>query len=134
MHMMAPQFAPVNSLQSNPPASSSSEDFSSAAQKKKTSQWTETEEKILIELFSENEEKLRYEAYNLPEWESIAKQLHARCRREHVSSDTGVVNAVGVARTHIKKFKRRISNCLDQNRIILLSIEVFNPFVDRHCF
>ena len=56
MHMMAPQFAPVNSLQSDPPASSSSEDFSSAAQKKKTSRWTETEEKILIELFSENEE------------------------------------------------------------------------------
>ena len=45
MHMMAPQFAPVNSLQSDPPASSSSEDFSSAAQKKKTSRWTETEEK-----------------------------------------------------------------------------------------
>ena len=35
MHMMAPQFAPVNSLQSDPPASSTSEDLSSAAQKKK---------------------------------------------------------------------------------------------------
>ena len=35
MHMMAPQFAPVNST---------SEDVSSAAQKKKTSRWTETEE------------------------------------------------------------------------------------------
>ena len=31
MHMMAPQFAPVNSLQSDPPASSTSEDLSSAA-------------------------------------------------------------------------------------------------------
>ena len=47
---------------------------------------------------------------------------------------TGVVNATRVARTHIKKFKRRISNSLDHDRIILLSIEVFNPFVDRHCF
>ena len=66
MHMMTPQFAPVNSLQSDPPASSTSEDLSSAAQKK-TSRWTETEEKILIELFDENEEKLRYKAYNSPE-------------------------------------------------------------------
>ena len=64
MHMMAPQFAPVNSLQSDPPASSTSEDLSSTAQKKKTSRWTETEEKILIELFGENEEKLRYKASN----------------------------------------------------------------------
>ena len=45
MRMMAPQFAPVNSLQSDPPASFTSEDLSSAAQKKKTSRWTETEEK-----------------------------------------------------------------------------------------
>ena len=64
MHMMAPQFAPVNSLQLDPPASSTSEDLSSAAPKKKTSRWTETEEKVLIELFGENEEKLPYKAYN----------------------------------------------------------------------
>ena len=87
MHMMAPQFAPVNSLQSDPPASSTSEDLSNAAQKKKTSRWTEAEEKIVIGLFGENEEKLRYKASNSPEWESIGKQLHERCRREHVSSD-----------------------------------------------
>ena len=85
MHMMAPQFAPVNSLQTDPSASSTSEDLSSAAQNKKTSRWTETEEKILIELFGENEEKLRYKAYTSPEWESIAK--HERRSREHVSSD-----------------------------------------------
>ena len=66
MYMMTPEFAPVNSLQSDPPASSTSEDLSSAAQKK-TSRWTETEEKILMELFDENEEKLRYKAYNSPE-------------------------------------------------------------------
>ena len=87
MHMMTPQFALVNSLQSDPPASSTSEDLSSAAQKKKTSRWTETEENILTELFSKNEEKLSYKAYNSPERKSIAKQLHERCTQEHVSSD-----------------------------------------------
>ena len=86
LQMMAPQFAPVPPLRSDPPASSTSENSSSTAQKKKTSRWTETEEKILIELFGENEEKLRYKAYNSPEWESFAVLLHERCRREHVSS------------------------------------------------
>ena len=66
--------------------------------------------------------------------QEIAKQLHERCRREHVSSNRGIVNATGVAHSQIKKFKRHISNSLDHDRIILLSIEVFNPFVDRHCF
>ena len=83
MQMMAPQVP----LRLDPPASYTSENLSSAAQKKKSSRWTETEEKILIELFGENKEKLCYKAHNLPEWESIAKQLHERCRREHVSSD-----------------------------------------------
>ena len=86
LRTMATQFAPFNPLRWGPPTSSTIEDVSSAAQKKKTSRWTETEEKILIELFGENEEKLRYKAYNSQEWESIAKQLHERCRREHVSS------------------------------------------------
>ena len=86
MHMMAPQLAPVNSLRSNPHTSSTS-DVSSSAQKTKTSRWTETEGKIFIELFGENEEKLRYKAHNSPEWESIPRQLHERWRREHVSSD-----------------------------------------------
>ena len=105
MHMMAPQFAPVNSLQSDPPASSTSEDLSSAAQKKKTSRWTETEEKILIELFGENEEKLRYKAYNSPEWESIAKQLHERCRREHVSSHKTAQQCKNKMSNLTKKYK-----------------------------
>ena len=87
VQMMAPQFAPAPPLRSDSPASSTSEELSSTAPKKKNSRWTETEEKILIELFGDNEEKLRYKAYNSPEWESIATQLHERCRREHVSSD-----------------------------------------------
>ena len=104
MHMMAPQFAPVNSLQSVPPTSSTSEDLSSAAQKK-ISQWTETEEKILIELFSENEEKLRCKAYNSPEWESSAKQLHEKCRREHVSSDKTAQQCKNKMSNLTKKYK-----------------------------
>jgi len=103
--MMAPQFAPVNSLQSDPPTSSTSEDLSSAAQKKKTSRWTETEEKILIELFSENEEKLCCKAYNSPEWESIAKQLHEKCRREHVSSDKTAQQCKNKMSNLTKKYK-----------------------------
>lgn len=106
MHMMAPQFTPVNSLQSDPPASSTSEDLSSAAQKKKTSQWTETEEKILTELFRENEEKLRYKSYNSPEWQSIAKQLHKRCRREHVSSHKTAQQCKNKMSNLTKKYKR----------------------------
>ena len=105
MHMMAPQFASVNSLQSDPPTSSTSEDLSSVAQKKKTSRWTETEEKILIELFGENEEKLRYKAYNSPEWESIAKQLHERCRREHVSSHKTAQQCKNTMSNLTKKYK-----------------------------
>ena len=104
MHMMAPQFAPVSSLQSDPPASFTSEDLPTAAQKK-TSRWTETEEKILIELFGENEEKLRYKAYNSPEWESIAKQLHERCRREHVSSDKTAQQCKNKMSNLTKKYK-----------------------------
>lgn len=104
MQMMASQFAPVP-LRSDPPTSSTSEDLSSAAQKKKTSRWTETEEKILIELFGENEEKLRYKAYNSPEWESIAKQLHERCRREHVSSDKTAQQCKNKMSNLTKKYK-----------------------------
>ena len=105
MHMMAPQFSPVHSLQSDPSASSTTEDLSSGAQKKKTSQWTETEEKILIEWFGENEEKLRYKAYNSPEWESIAKQLHGRCRRQHVSSDKTAQQCKNKMSNLTKKYK-----------------------------
>ena len=42
---------------------------------------------ILIELFGENEERLRYKSFNSPEWQSIARQLHSKCREESVESD-----------------------------------------------
>ena len=65
----------------------------------------ETEEKILIELFGENEEKLRYKAYNSPEWKSIAKQLHETCRREHVSSDKTAQQCKNKISNLTKKYK-----------------------------
>ena len=54
---------------------------------KKKNRWTDTEEKILVELFGENEDKLRYKAFSSPEWLSIARQLHSRCKEQNVDSD-----------------------------------------------
>ena len=54
---------------------------------KKKNRWTNTEEKILVELFGENEDKLRYKAFSSSEWLSIARQLHSRCKEQNVDSD-----------------------------------------------
>ena len=102
MQIMAPQCAQAGSSSST---SSTSKDLSSAAQNKKSSRWAEIEEKILIELFGENEEKLRYKAYNSPEWESIAKKLHERCRREHVLSDKTAQQCKNKMSNLTKKYK-----------------------------
>ena len=107
VQMMAQQFAPASPLRSDSPASSTSEELSSTAPKKKNSPWTETEEKILIELFGDNEEKLRY---NSPEWESIATQLHERCRREHVSSDKTAQQCKTKMSNLTKKYKTTKDN------------------------
>lgn len=40
-----------------------------------------------MELFGENEDKLRYKAFSSPEWLSIARQLHSRCKKQNVDSD-----------------------------------------------
>ena len=61
--------------------------------------------KILIKLFHENEEKLCYKAYNSPEWESISKQLHERCRRESVSSDKTAQQCKNKMGNLTKKYK-----------------------------
>ena len=79
--------------------------YQALRQRKKNSRWTETEEKILIELFCDNKEKLRYKAYNSPEWESIATQLHERCRREYVSSDKTAQQCKTKMSNLTKKFK-----------------------------
>ena len=62
-------------------------DLISAVVQKKKNRWTDTEEKILVELFGENEDKLRYKAFSSPEWLSIARQLHSRCKEQNVDSD-----------------------------------------------
>ena len=54
---------------------------------KKKNRWSDTEEKILIELFGENEDKLRYKSYTSPDWASITRQLRERCQRENVFTD-----------------------------------------------
>ena len=72
---------PGSQLQENSHSSSSS------TGPKKKNRWTDTEEKILVELFGENEDKLRYKAFSSREWLSIARQLHSRCKEQNVDSD-----------------------------------------------
>ena len=72
---------PGSQLQENSHSSSSS------TGPKKKNRWTDTEEKILVELFGENEDKLRYKAFSSPEWLSIARQLHLRCKEQNVDSN-----------------------------------------------
>lgn len=40
-----------------------------------------------MELFGENEDKLRYKAFSSPEWLLIARQLHSQCKEQNVDSD-----------------------------------------------
>lgn len=72
---------PGSQLQENSHSSSSS------TGPKKKNRWTDTEEKILVELFGENEDKLRYKAFSSPEWLLIARQLHSQCKEQNVDSD-----------------------------------------------
>ena len=72
---------PGSQLQENHHSSSSS------TGPKKKNRWTDTEEKILVELFGENEYKLQYKAFSSPEWLSIARQLHLWCKEQNVDSD-----------------------------------------------
>ena len=89
LQMMAPQSSHFvqSAVQSSsdlpaPPVSTQE----SVAQKKKH-RWSDTEERILIELFGENEDSLRYKAYSSPEWQSIARLLREKCQRENVACD-----------------------------------------------
>ena len=90
MQMMAPfTHSPAHSVQASQfsdPPTSSQENADNGAQKKKNRQ-TDTDEKILIQLFGENEDKLRYRSFNSPKWQSIARQLQERCRRKNVESE-----------------------------------------------
>ena len=67
--------------------------------------WTDTEEKILNELFGANEDKLRYRSFNSPEWQSIARQLQERCRRKNVESEKSAQQCKNKMADLTKKYK-----------------------------
>ena len=73
--------------------------------KGKKNRWSDTEERILIELSGENEDKLRYKAFNSPEWQSIARQLHERCKRENVESNKSAQQCKNKMANLTKKYK-----------------------------
>lgn len=105
MQMMALPFvhSPAHAVQTDadPPATTIQD---SGAQRRKN-RWSNTEERILIELFSENEDKLRYKAFNSPEWQSIARQLHERCKQEKVESNKSAQQCKNKMVNLTKKYK-----------------------------
>ena len=108
MQMMAPfTHSPAHSVQASQfsdPPTSSQENTDNGVQKKKN-RWTDTKEKILIELFGENEDKLRYRSFKSPEWQSIARQLQERCRRENVESEKSAKQCKNKMANLTKKYK-----------------------------
>ena len=94
----------VQASQFSDPPTSSQENAENGAQRKKN-RWTDTEEKILIELFGENEDKLRYRSFNSPDWQSIARQLQERCRRENVESEKSAQQCKNKMANLTKKYK-----------------------------
>jgi len=51
------------------------------------------------------EDKLHYKAFNSPEWQSIAKQLHERCKREKVESNKSPQQCKNKMAKLTKKYK-----------------------------
>ena len=107
LQMMAPQSSHFvqSAVQSSsdlpaPPVSTQE----SVAQKKKH-RWSDTEERILIELFGENEDRLRYKAYSSPEWQSITRLLHEKCQRENVACDKTAQQCKNKMANLTKKYK-----------------------------
>lgn len=72
---------------------------------KKKSRLREMEEKILIELLGENEDKLKYKAHTAPEWQSMATQLREICKREQVDCSKSVKQCRDKVTTLTKKYK-----------------------------
>ena len=108
MQMMAPfTHSPAHAVQASQfsdPPTSSQENAENGAQRKKN-RWTDTEEKILNELFGANEDKLRYRSFNSPEWQSIARQLQERCRRKNVESEKSAQQCKNKMANLTKKYK-----------------------------
>ena len=85
----------------------------SISQKKKN-RWSDTEDRILIELFGDNERKLQYKAFNSPEWQSIATQLKEKCKRENVTCDKTAQQCKNKMANLTKKYK----NAKDKLRLL----------------
>ena len=107
LQMMAPQSSHFvqSAVQSSsdlpaPPVSTQE----SVAQKKKH-RWSDTEERILIELFGENEDRLRYKAYSSPERQSIDRLLHEKCQRENVACNKTAQQCKNKMANLTKKYK-----------------------------
>lgn len=58
-----------------------------AAAEKKKNRWSETEEKLLIEVYGENEQRLKYKAYTSPERQEVAEGLRNWCLKQQVSRE-----------------------------------------------
>ena len=89
LQMMAPPFthSPAHAAQTSQLSDAPATKNQDSGTQRRKNRWNDTEERILIELFGENEDKLRYKSFNSPEWQSIARQLHERCTREKVESN-----------------------------------------------
>ena len=108
MQMMAPfTHLPAHVVQSVQASQSSHLPTSSQENgaQRKNNRWTDAEEKILIELFGENEEKLCYWSFNSLEWQSIARQLQERCRQENIKSEKSAQQCKNKMANLTKKYK-----------------------------
>ena len=79
--------------------------------KKTKNRWSETEEKILIEVYGENEQRLKYKAYSFPEWQEVAKELRGRCLKQQVSCDKTPKQCKDKLANLTKKYKTVWTNC-----------------------
>ena len=104
LQMMAPPFSnsPAHVALTSTTNATINED--SGAQRK-NNRCSNTEERILIELFGENEDKLRYKAFNSPECQSIARQLQQKCKRENVESNKSAQQCKNIMANLTKKYK-----------------------------
>lgn len=77
---------------------------------RKKTKWSETEEKILIEVYRENERRLKYRAYSSPEWQELVKELRKRCLKQQVSCDQARKQCKGKLANLTKKYKTMNDN------------------------
>jgi len=59
----------------------------------------------LIESFGEDQDKLRYKAFNSPGWQSIARQLQEKCKRENVESNKSAQQCKNKMANLTRKYK-----------------------------